>query len=72
MFPSSYVLLKADKKLGPGTFRLARVSAVQPDEEGDVRTVTIQVRSRRNVRKTVMEDIRMAVQRLCVLLPIEE
>ena len=73
------LLLKADKKLGRGDFRLGRVLEVFPDEEGIVRTVTLGLRRRRGQRaegrlecKQGLEETSMAVQRLVVLVPREE
>ena len=66
------VLLKADKKLGPGNYKLARVAEVHEDEGGLVRTVTLEFKSRRRQRAPILEQIRMAVQRVSVILPMEE
>ena len=73
------VLLKYDKKLGKPDFRLAKVVRTMPDEDGVVRTVEIAMRSRRGrsrekpgVCLLPMEKATMAVQRLVVLLPVEE
>ena len=66
------VLLKADKKLGPGSFRLAKVTALHPDNDGVTRTVTIAMRSRRRRKESQLEEVQMAIQRLIVILPIEE
>ena len=66
------VLLKGEKRIGPGEYRLARVSQLHPDSEGVVRTVTVAVKARRRRKSLHTEKIRMAVQRLCVLLPLEE
>ena len=66
------VLLKADKKLGPASFRLAKVAAIHPDDDGVVRSVTLSIKSRRKQRVTTVEQVYMAVQRLCVMLPVEE
>ena len=66
------VLLKGEKRLGPGDYRLARVSQLHPDSEGVVRTVTVAVKARRRPRSFMTEESSMAVQRLCVLLPKEE
>merc|ERR1711867_254562 len=51
------VLLKADKKLGPASFRLAKVAAIHPDEDGVVRSVTLSVKSRRKQRVTTVEQV---------------
>ena len=66
------VLLKSEKKLGAGTYRLAKVTRVHPDEEGVIRTVTLAMPSRRRQRRPQLEEFGMAVQRLSVLLPQEE
>ena len=65
------VMLLSKAKLGPSTFRLAIVRELVPDETGVVRTVIIGFSSRRG-RGRVMEECSMAVQRLAVLLPVEE
>ena len=65
------VMLLSMAKLGPSTYRLAIVRELVPDETGVVRTVIIGFSSRRG-RGRVMEQCRMAVQRLAVLLPVEE
>ena len=67
------VLLLSAGKLGPGTYRLAIVRRVLPDEEGVVRSVILGVPSRRRRGQQVqVDEMRMAVQRLAVLLPVEE
>ena len=66
------VLLKSDSKLGPGTYRLARIVELHGDEDGVVRTVTLLLKSRRRQRNVVMERVVMAIQRLSMLLPKEE
>ena len=66
------VLLLSSGKLGPGSYKLARVSELLPDEEGVVRTVVITHSSRRKRGRVALESSRMAVQRLAVLLPVEE
>ena len=66
------VLLLSSGKLGPGTYRLAMVDRLFPDESGVVRTVEIAFTSRRKRGRAVREVSRMAVQRLAVILPAEE
>ena len=73
------VMLKYDKKLGKPTFRLARVMRTFPDEKGVTRTVELALRSRRGrtrepptVCRPAVERVTMAVQRLVVILPVEE
>ena len=67
------VMLLADKKLGAGSFRLGIVHELLPDETGVVRTVAIRLHSRRRRgSKVPLEICEMAVQRLVVLLAVEE
>lgn len=61
-----------EKKLGPASYRLAKVVQLHPDREGVVRTVTISMRNRRGGGTQVEEGGFMAVQRLAVILPVEE
>ena len=67
------VLLLGEGKLAGKSYRLARVVAVKPDEDNVVRTATISLRDRRRRGQAVTtREIAMAVQRLAVLLPVEE
>ena len=67
------VMLLGERKLGPGTYRLAMVSQVHPDEAGVVRTVSIRMRSRRRRGdRGGLEECVMACQRLAVIVPREE
>ena len=73
------VMLLTPSKLGKGTFKLAGVHEVHPDERGDVRTVTIASRNKVKARGEKHEELRgelgfstMAVQRLVVLVPADE
>ena len=73
------VLLKTEHKLGKPEFRLARVIRTLPDEEGNVRTVELALHTRRGRSREPaercrlpMEKVTMAVQRLAVILPVEE
>ena len=67
------VLLLSTAKLGPGSYRLGLVREVVPDPQGLVRTVVVALKSRRRRGAgTWVEEQRMAVQRLAVLLPVEE
>ena len=71
--PSYIGLLLSAAKLGPGSYRLARIQEVHPDARGVVRTVTIAFPSRRKRgHQGRQEEMRMGVQRLAVLLPVEE
>ena len=54
-------------------YRLALVSEVHPDEGGLVRMVTVDIRDRRKRGdKPVPRRLILAVQRLAVILPVEE
>ena len=66
------VILRGDAKLGREPFRLAKVLECHPDEQGITRTVSILLRNRRRARPGPGEVMRMAVQRLSILLPVEE
>ena len=67
------VLLQGDNKLQKGVYRLGVVEELHPDERDRVRTVTLLLQDRRK-RGTIPETrrVRMAVQRLAVVLPAEE
>ena len=66
-------MLRYEQQLGKDTFRLGKITAVHPDVHGIVRTVTI---SLRNLRRTKGNNppttMTVGIQRLVVLLPIEE
>ena len=67
------VLLLSNQKLGPGTFRLGVVKEALPDFRGVVRSVVVCLRNRRRRgAASGTEDVRMGVQRLAVILPVEE
>ena len=73
------VMLKTEKKWGPGEYRLARVVEASPDRRGHVRTVKIAMRDRARGRGEPLDRLRggtttiqMAVQRLAVILPVDE
>ena len=67
------MLLLSEGKLKKGEFRLARVCELHPGEDGVVRTVTIALRDRRKRgERPVVRKLPMAVQRLAVLLAVEE
>ena len=73
------VMLKTEKKWGPGEYRLARVAEAAPDRRGHVRTVKITMRDRARGRGEPLDRLRsgtttipMAVQRLAVILPSDE
>ena len=71
------VLLKYDSKVSKGRYRLARVTQVHPDSVGRVRTVTVGMRPRQAKEKPLpykpkITEFEVGVQRLVVILPIEE
>ena len=73
------VMLRYDQKLGKDKYRLAKVVETDPDNEGHVRTVTITLRDLKKTRKekpnesnTPPAEMTVGVQRLVVLLPVEE
>ena len=67
------VLFQADNKLQKGVYRLAVVEELHPDKRDRVRTFTLLLQDRRK-RGSIPEArrVRMAVQRLAVVLPVEE
>ena len=73
------VVLVCRSALGPGSYRLGRIGEVHPDVHGVVRTLTVEVRNRRRARgeglavcKAGVEKIQVPVQRVAVILPVEE
>ena len=76
------VLVQYASKIQKGDFRLARVSEVHPDPHGVVRTVTVAMRPRDSREKVTTEPphlkaeapflLRLGIQRVVVVLPIEE
>ena len=76
------VLIHYEVKYGKGEYRLARVTQVHPAANNVVRTVTVGLRprdSREKVSKKApflsnkpLEEIKLGVQRLVVVSPVEE
>ena len=74
------VLIQYSSKSAPGTYRLGRVVATEYDSDGLVRTVTakynlvkpVDERNRITVRDVLRKEIRVPVQRLVLIMPIEE
>ena len=73
------VILRYEKKLGPGDFRLGKVLEVYPDEDQMVRTVLLGLRKRRGAHREAankceqgLDEVVMAVQRLVVLQAVED
>ena len=74
------VLVEYKTKSFPGSYRLGRVTNVEIDEDGLVRTCTVLyklVKPSAKVSKNVFTDVttkevRLPVQRLILILPVEE
>ena len=72
------VILISATPLGKKEYRLGLVKAIFPDSEGVVRTVRVGLLSRRRRARVsvqgpmLTEEVIMAVQRLAVILPVEE
>ena len=80
--PGDVVLISYSDKSKTGTFRLGRVESVEHDEDQLVRTCVVQYRivradlpveeMRLYFKGLKFKKIRVPVQRLCIILPIEE
>ena len=72
------VLVLYAKKLGKGDYVLGRVTQIHPDCHGIVRTVTVGFRKTGARDKMLpyvskaLEEIKLGVQRVCVICPVEE
>ena len=74
------VLIEYKSKSAPGTYRLGRVKKVEVDDDNLVRTCIVTYKlvkpSKRNARDifkdVTSKDIRVPVQRLILILPVEE
>ena len=74
------VLIEYKSKSMPGTYRLGRVQEAEVDDDGLVRTCLVTYKlvrpinhnNRDTVGDVVTKDIRVPVQRLVLILPIEE
>ena len=74
------VLIEYKSKSMPGTYRLGRVLSVEVDDDGLVRTCTVTYKlvrpvnenNRDTVDDVVTKEIRVPVQRLVLILPVEE
>ena len=73
-------LIEYASKTVPGTYRLGRVLKVETDNDGLVRTCTVLYKlvrpvtenNRNTVNDVVSKEIRVPVQRLVMILPVEE
>ena len=78
--PGDVVLIEYKSKSAPGTYRLGRVLNVEMDDDNLVRTCTVSyklirpitARNRDSVTDVVSKEVRVPVQRLVMILPIEE
>ena len=64
------VLMGYEPKLGKGQYRLARVSSVETDRKGQVRTVEIECLPKSS--REALEKKRVSVQNLVLISPKEE
>ena len=68
------VLIQYSSKTAPGTYRLGRIKEVEVDSDGLVRTCTVRyglVKSGASPDIT-RKEVRVPIQRLVLILPIEE
>ena len=80
MMVGDVVLIEYSSKSAPGTYRLGRVKNVEIDEDNLVRTCTVSYKlikpvtdkNKNSVQDVVPKDVRVPVQRLVLILPVEE
>ena len=81
MCPRNVVLIEYKSKSLPGTYRLGRVSDVEVDERDNlVRTCTVDYKlvkpitdaNKNTVKDVISKEVRVPVQRLVLILPVEE
>ena len=78
--PGDVVLIEYKSKSAPGTYRLGRMLNVEMDDDNLVRTCTVSyklirpitARNRDSFTDVVSKELRVPVQRLVMILPIEE
>ena len=74
------VLIQYSSKSAPGTYRLGRVTAVERDEDNLVRTCLVRYHllkpitndNRKSTDDVVRKELRVPIQRLILILPVEE
>ena len=74
------VLIEYASKSAPGTYRLGKVLSVETDNDELVRTCTVLYKlvrpvttnNRNTVNDVVSKEVRVPVQRLVMILPVEE
>ena len=80
MSPGDVVLIEYKSKSAPGTYRLGRVKEVEVDNDNLVRTCTVAYKlikaitkdNRDSLKDVVSKEVRVPVQRLVLILPVEE
>ena len=81
MCPGDVVLIEYKSKSLPGTYRLGRVRDVEVDERDNlVRTCTVDYKlvkpitdaNKNTVKDVISKEVRVPVQRLVLILPVEE
>ena len=72
--PGDVVLIQYASKTTPGTYRLGRVLSVEEDRDKLVRTCVVRYHLCNGdiSKKGTPKDIRVPVQRLVLILPVEE
>ena len=72
--PGDVVLIQYASKTPPGTYRLGKIWSVEVDKDKLVRTCAVQYHlCNGNVsKKGTPKEIRVPVQRLVLILPVEE
>ena len=71
------VLVLYEKKISKGTYKLGRVLETHPDAHGRVRTITVGIRGKDKANALTyipkpLEQHRLGVQRVAVILPVED
>ena len=80
MMVGDVVLIQYSSKSSPGTYRLGRITQIEIDQDNLVRTCTAQYKlvkpvteqNKNTVGDIVTKEIRVPVQRLVLILPVEE
>ena len=80
MVVGDVVLIRYSSKSAPGTYRLGRVTDVELDNDNLVRTCTVKYNlvkpidatNRNSLAGVVRKEVRLPVQRLVLILPVEE
>ena len=76
--PGDVCLLKYDRKIGKGDFRLCKVEEVHPDDKGLVRTVTVIFRPISSREKSLpytskeLSRMKVGLNRLVLICPAEK